>query len=59
MYQQAQRAAAGKPVIITETGWPSQGEPLGAAVPGYSNALKYFIDAISWSKEEDIPMFYF
>ena len=59
MYQQAQRAAAGKPVIITETGWPSQGESLGAAVPGYNNALKYFIDAISWSKEENIPMFYF
>lgn len=59
MYQQAQRAAAGKPVIITETGWPSQGESLGAAVPGYKNALKYFIDAISWSKEDEIPMFYF
>ena len=59
MYYQAKQAAGSKPVIITETGWPSAGESLGAAEPGYENALKYFINAQSWSQKEGIPMFYF
>lgn len=59
MYYQAQQAAPGKRVIITETGWPSEGEALGAAMPGYDNALKYFINAQNWSQSEDIEMFYF
>lgn len=59
MYYQAQQAAPGKRVIITETGWPSEGEALGAAMPGYENALKYFINAQNWSQSEDIEMFYF
>lgn len=59
MYYQAQQAAPGKRVIITETGWPSEGEALGAAMPGYENALKYFINSQNWSQSEDIEMFYF
>lgn len=59
MYYQAIQAADGKKVIITETGWPSEGEALGDAVPGYDNALKYFIKSQNWSKSEGIDMFYF
>jgi exo-beta-1,3-glucanase (GH17 family) len=59
MYYQAKQAAPEKRVIITETGWPSQGDSLGAAEPGYENALKYFINAQNWSKKEGIEMFYF
>ena len=59
MYYQAVQAAPGKRVIITETGWPSSGDALGAAEPGYENALKYFINAQDWSKREGIEMFYF
>ena len=59
MYYQAVQAASGKRVIITETGWPSSGDALGAAEPGYENALKYFINAQGWSQEEGIEMFYF
>ena len=59
MYFQAKQAGGGKKVIITETGWPSEGDALGAAEPGYENALKYFINAQKWTKEEDIEMFYF
>lgn len=59
MYYQAVQAASGKKVIITETGWPSEGESLGDAVPGYDNALKYFIKSQNWSKTEGIEMFYF
>jgi len=28
-------------------------------MPGYENALKYFINAQNWSQSEDIEMFYF
>ena len=59
MYYQAKQAAGDKKVIITETGWPSEGDPLGVAQPGYENALKYFINAQTWSQKEDIEMFYF
>ena len=59
MYYQAKQAAPHKRVIITETGWPSAGNALGGAEPSYENALKYFINAQSWSQKEDIEMFYF
>lgn len=59
MYNQAVRAGNGKKVIITETGWPSEGEGLQGAIPSYENAIKYFINAQQWSAEEDIEMFYF
>lgn len=59
MYQEALKAANGKRVIITETGWPSEGSNLGGAYPSFKNYLKYFINAQLWSKSEDIEMFYF
>jgi len=59
MYQQAFIAGKGKPVIITETGWPSQGEELGHAVPSVINAMKYFINTQLWSVDENIEVFYF
>ena len=59
MYNQAKSAANGKKVIISETGWPSQGEGLQGAIPGHDNALKYFINSQIWSDDNDIEMFYF
>ena len=59
MFGQAKDAARGKKVIITETGWPSQGTNLKAAVPNAENAMKYFINAQVWSAKDDIEMFYF
>ncbi len=59
MYHQAKAAGRGKKVIITETGWPSKGKGIGAAIPTEENAITYFINAQMWSKDEDIPMFYF
>ena len=59
MYQEALRAGKGKKVIITETGWPSQGSDLGVSHPSYDNALKYFINAQLWSDQDQIEMFYF
>ena len=59
MYYEAIKASNGKKVIITETGWPSKGSDLAGAVPSEENAMKYFINAQTWSKEGDITIFYF
>jgi glucan 1,3-beta-glucosidase len=59
MYHQALHAGNGKQVIITETGWPSQGESFKDSHPSKENALKYFINTQLWSKEEGIDIFYF
>lgn len=59
MYHQALLSAKGKQVIITETGWPSKGDPLGNAVPLWDNAMKYFINTQLWSIDENIEVFYF
>jgi glucan 1,3-beta-glucosidase len=59
MYHQAKAAGRGKRVIITETGWPSQGEALKGAEAGYENALKYFINTHVWAAQENIETFYF
>ncbi len=59
MYNKAKRAANGKPVIISETGWPSQGTNFGVAMPSDENFMKYFINTQKWSKEDNIEIFYF
>ncbi|PHN02924.1 glycoside hydrolase family 17 protein [Flavilitoribacter nigricans] len=59
MYYQALHAGKGKQVIITETGWPSQGTGLDDAAPSKLNALKYFLTIQQWVAENNIDLFYF
>lgn len=59
MYRRAMAAAHGKPVIVSETGWPNLGSPEGGAVPSFENAIKYFINTYQWAEEEGIEIFYF
>lgn len=59
MYHRALRAAKGKRVIISETGWPSQGTNLEGAYPSLDNFLKYFINTQKWAAEDGIEVFYF
>lgn len=59
MFRTALQAGNGKRIIITETGWPDQGSNLAGAVPSTENAMRYFINAQKWSKDEDVEMFYF
>lgn len=59
MYYGAKEAGEGKKVIITETGWPSEGGSLGGAMSNAENAMKYFINSQVWSAKENIEMFYF
>lgn len=59
MFGQATHAGNGKKVIITETGWPSEGGSLKGAFSSRENAMKYFINSQLWSAKENIEMFYF
>jgi exo-beta-1,3-glucanase (GH17 family) len=59
MYHQAVHAGNGKKVIITETGWPSQGESYKDSHPSKENAIKYYINTQLWSQQDDIDIFYF
>jgi exo-beta-1,3-glucanase (GH17 family) len=59
MYRRAMQVANGKKVIISETGWPNIGSPVGAAVPSEANAIRYFLNICEWAKEEGIEIFYF
>ncbi len=59
MYYQAYGAANGKKVIITETGWPSQGETIKGSIPSGEAAKKYFINTQMWAMDAEIDVFYF
>ena len=59
MFESAKHAGNGKRVIITETGWPSQGGSLKGAFASHENAMKYFIDTQNWSALNNIEIFYF
>lgn len=58
-YQELVAAAGAKPVIIGETGWPSEGNPLNEATPSPKNASFYFLNFVSWAKAENVSYFYF
>jgi len=59
MYAVTKLVANGKPVIITETGWPNQGDSLESAIPTEINAMRYFIETSNWANKNKIPFFYF
>ncbi len=59
MFGQATDAAKGKKVIITETGWPSEGGNLKGAFASQENAMKYFINTQVWAAKSNIDVFYF
>lgn len=58
-HQSIVAAAAGKPVIISESGWPSEGDPLGDAVPSPENAAYFFLNFVSWARATNASYFYF
>ncbi|MDJ0708881.1 MAG: glycosyl hydrolase family 17 protein [Woeseiaceae bacterium] len=59
MFRRASSVADGKPVIVSETGWPNIGSAEGGAVPSFENAIKYFVDTCRWAEEEGVEVFYF
>ena len=59
MIRRVVRVAGGRKVVISETGWPSDGEPLGAAIPSVEGALLYALNTFKWCAEDGIDLFYF
>ena len=59
MYLVTKNIAQGKPVLISETGWPSKGNNVNGAEPSENNAMKYFLNVNKLAQEENIEMFYF
>jgi exo-beta-1,3-glucanase (GH17 family) len=58
-HQQVVAAAEGKPVIVSESGWPSGGDSVGSAVPSPTNAAEYFRQFVSWARATAVDYFYF
>ena len=58
-HQQLKGAAGGKEVIVSETGWPSEGNQVGDAIPSPDNASFYFRNFVSWARAENVKYFYF
>lgn len=59
MVSRVQDVAGGKRVMISETGWPSGGEPLGDAVPSPANAIIYALNTFKWTQAAGLELFYF
>jgi len=59
MVRRIQAIANGKRIVISETGWPSSGSPYGGAIPGDEAALTYFLNALAWTQEAGIELFWF
>jgi exo-beta-1,3-glucanase (GH17 family) len=58
-YQRLRAAVGDKPIVISETGWPSCGRTIGRAVPSPENASLYFRSVVSWARANAVPVFYF
>ncbi len=58
-YNEVAAIADGKEVIVSETGWPSCGDPVGNAVPSEENAAFYFMNYASWLDATGVTGFYF
>jgi glycoside/pentoside/hexuronide:cation symporter, GPH family len=59
MYNKVKAVANGKKIIITETGWPSDGQAVGEAVPSKENQMLYYLEAQLWAKQAGVKLFYF
>jgi exo-beta-1,3-glucanase (GH17 family) len=58
-YKRLKDLAKGKEVIISETGWPSAGESVGAAVASPENSVLFFNNFLDWAHTWGITYFYF
>jgi exo-beta-1,3-glucanase (GH17 family) len=59
MYRRTVDVAAGKKVIISETGWPHTGSAFHGAVPSVEGAMRYFVDTYRWARQDGVEVFYF
>lgn len=59
MFRRTKAVAAGKRVIISETGWPHVGTSFHGAVPSMKGAMQYFLETCNWADAEQLENFYF
>ncbi|MEO0600431.1 MAG: glycosyl hydrolase family 17 protein, partial [Myxococcota bacterium] len=59
MVRRVKAVSKGKPVVIAETGWPSEGPAEGAAEPGFDNMVLYALNLIEWAEANSIPLYWF
>jgi len=59
MYNKVKVVSNGKEVIITETGWPSNGQMVNEAVPSKENLMLYYMEAQLWAAQANVKLFYF
>ena len=59
MVRQVTRVADGRRIVISETGWPSEGTAVGDARPSREAAMRFFLSTWSWAQEANIDLFYF
>ena len=58
-YRQVVAIAAGTRVVIAETGWPTCGEPVGAAIPSSEHAARYLRAFLDWADSTGVEYFWF
>jgi exo-beta-1,3-glucanase (GH17 family) len=58
-HQQVLAAAGGKPVVVSESGWPSAGNTVGRAVPSAANAARFMLEFVSWARATQVVYFLF
>ena len=58
-YQELVAASGSRPVAVSETGWPSAGNAVGAAVPSVAAANLYALRYLTWAEANNIQSFYF
>ena len=51
--------AQGKPVVVSEAGWPSDGDAVGDAIANPENAARFFLEFVSWARLNDVRYTYF
>ncbi|MEL6865059.1 MAG: T9SS type A sorting domain-containing protein [Bacteroidota bacterium] len=58
-YLSIKELAGAKEIIISETGWPSDGNTVGKAIPSLEN-LRYYLRHIrAWSEHHKVRVYYF
>ncbi|KAJ4990647.1 glucan 1,3-beta-glucosidase [Stagonosporopsis vannaccii] len=58
-YNQTVAASQGKPVWVTETGWPVSGETVNQAVPSADNARIYWEDVTCKLVNDNVNLYYY
>ncbi|MFI6094354.1 glycosyl hydrolase family 17 protein [Lentzea sp. NPDC051213] len=57
--RETRAATSGKPLVVTETGWPSAGPAFGEAVASLESLERYFNEAVLWLLQQKIPYNWF